>query len=502
MRAGRELAYSFSKTVRRTMNDKRYVSRRTSLKGFGALGATTLFGDGAPAPALPATPPFGANDVLRAIRAKVWNTPFIDTHEHLIEERVRLADPARRWVKCDDWSLLLSGYLASDLLAAGMPPTIHEQFYSDAADARRKWQLLEPYWPFVQHTGYAQAAQLSLRALYGVDKLAAGNVGQVQAGYEKLRAPGFYNRVLRDVSRIDSCQVNCLGRPFQESELPTLLMQDLSIVGMFAGPGLEQFGKPTGINVASLSDWHAVIDWWFARYGTYAVAVKSQNAYSRDIDYEPTPAEQVEATFHQRLADKPVTPEECKRLEDHLFWYAVNKATEYDLPVKLHTGYYAGQNSMPLSRLINNAGSACELCRAAPATTFVFMHICYPYYEELLAVAKHYTNAYVDMCWSWIINPLAAKDFLKKYLVTAPANKIVTFGGDYLFVEQVVGHAEIARCGIALALTELVAEGWLTLDDALALTDPIMHGNARHIFHLAAKENVLKNVSWSASKGL
>jgi hypothetical protein len=44
----------------------------------------------------------------------------------------------------------------------------------------------------------------------------------------------------------------------------------------------------------------------------------------------------------------------------------------------------------------------------------------------LLAVAKQYSNAYIDMCWSWIINPVAAKDFLKKYLVTVPANKLLT----------------------------------------------------------------------------
>ena len=134
---------------------------------------------------------------------------------------------------------------------------------------------------------------------------------------------------------------------------------------------------------------------------------------------------------------------------------------------------------MPLDRLIHNPGSAADLCRKAPDTRFVFMHICYPYYEELLAVAKQYTNAYVDMCWSWIINPVAAKDFLKKFLVTAPANKILTFGGDYIPVEPVLGHATIARRGIALALSELVEEGWLSLADAMDLIDPIMHNNAR-----------------------
>jgi hypothetical protein len=100
------------------------------------------------------------------------------------------------------------------------------------------------------------------------------------------------------------------------------------------------------------------------------------------------------------------------------------------------------------------------------------------------------------MCWAWIINPVAAKDFLKKYLVTAPANKILTFGGDYIPVEPVLGHAVIARSGIALALSELVEEGWLTLDCALALVDPIMHGNARTIFNLAEKKKRLEAVKW------
>ena len=214
-----------------------------------------------------------------------------------------------------------------------------------------------------------------------------------------------------------------------------------------------------------------------------------------DIDYKPTPAEKVAEVFRKKAKSQSVGPEDQKALEDHLFWYAVRKATENKLPVKLHTGYYAGQNGMPLSRLLHNPGSACDLCRAAPDACFVFMHICYPYYEELIAVAKQYTNAYVDMCWSWIINPIAAKDFLKKYLVTAPANKILTFGGDYLYVEQVLGHAIIARHGIALALSELVEEGWLRLNDALELVDPIMHGNARRIFRLADKGR-LRTVPW------
>ena len=90
------------------------------------------------------------------------------------------------------------------------------------------------------------------------------------------------------------------------------------------------------------------------------------------------------------------------------------------------------------------------------------------------------------------------KDFLKKYLVTAPANKIVTFGGDYIPVEPVLGHAVVARRGIALALSELVEEGWLSLDRADELADMIMHDNARKIFNLPEKTKKLKGVNWPA----
>ena len=262
------------------------------------------------------------------------------------------------------------------------------------------------------------------------------------------------------------------------------------------GWSAEACCEPTGISANSLSDWHKVIDWWFNKYARFAVAVKSQHAYVRGLDHAQVPAKDVSETFTKQREGKSLTSEEQKAIEDHLFWYVVGRATENNLPVKLHTGYYAGQNVMPLSRLIGNPGSACDLCRAAPDTRFVFMHICYPYYEELISVAKQYTNAYLDMCWAWIINPLAAKDFLKKYLLTAPANKLLTFGADYAAVENVVGHAIMARQGITQALGELVEEGWLGLDEALQLIDPIMRGNARKLFDLEAKEESLKRAPW------
>ena len=473
------------------------MSRRAALGGLTALGALAALDSSKTQAAAAASKPVRPADARKAISERVFKTALIDTHEHLIEEKQRLDVATSSRVQCDDWALLLSHYLDSDLLVAGMPKADMDLLLSPKRDPIAKWKLVEPYWPAVRNTGYAQAVRIAVRELYGVEDLSSATVAKVQAGYESTRRPGFYQHILRDLGRIESCQVNCLtGEPFKQSDLPTLLMQDIGIVGMFSGPNLRQYAPATGIDVKSLEDWHRVIDWWFEHYAQYAVAVKSQNAYSRDIDYARVPAEKAEPVFRQVLQKGPVSAEDRKLLEDHLFWYAVDKATAHHLPVKLHTGYYAGQNSMPLARLEHNPGSASELCRLAPDTQFVFMHICYPHYEAMLALAKQFANAHIDMCWSWIINPVAAKDYFKKHLVTAPANKLLPFGGDYIPVEPVLGHAAIARRGMAQALFELVDEGWLSLTDALDLVDMVLRGNAQRIFKLPEKVEALKNAPW------
>jgi predicted TIM-barrel fold metal-dependent hydrolase len=142
---------------------------------------------------------------------------------------------------------------------------------------------------------------------------------------------------------------------------------------------------------------------------------------------------------------------------------------------------------MPLERVSQNLKDLCPILNDFPNTQFVLMHICYPYQDELIALAKHYPNVYVDLCWAWIVNPAATTRFVKEFLMAVPANKLFTFGGDYTAVENVVGHAEIARHGLSLALNGLVNEGWLTEQEALALVDPLMRGNALNTFHITEK---------------
>ncbi len=456
--------------------------KRREFFRYSALGLAGATLAGA-APACGASPePPAAGSAKDVLRRKVGETPFIDTHEHLMNESERLQAGKSIWDKANDWSFLLSHYFDSDLAGAGMSASDLDRFFSPDLDPLEKWRLIEPYWPLAKHTGYGLNVRLALKDVYGIEDLNAASVGRLQAAYRETLKPGFYRHLLRDIGNIESCQVNLW--PFLESEQPDLLMSDLHLDGMIEDDWDPRYAREAGVEVKDLADWHRVIDYWLATYGKRSVAVKCILAYHRDLDCLRTPAEEAAPPFRKKLAQEPLTKAERKTLEDHLFWYAVDGATKMDLPVKLHTGYYAGHGQMPLARVRGNPAAAGELCRLSPATRFVFFHAAYPCYEEMVAVAKQYPNAYMDLCWFWIVNPVAAKDFLKKLILAAPANKIFAFGGDYIPVELVPGHAAIARRGIVQALAELVAEEWSTLDEGLDLADAIMRRNARALYKL------------------
>jgi hypothetical protein len=361
------------------LKKKNSISRRTTLKGIGTIGAMAFVGNrayGGQFAGISGKEINAQNKIRKTIFAKVFSTLLIDTHEHLIEESDRLNASNDR-IRSNDWSFLLNHYLNSDMLTCGMPQAEYDRFFSPNVAPVDKWKILKPYWPAVRNTGYGMAVEIAVQQLYDVPELSGQTIAKVVSGYEKVCRKGFYKKILCEKSGIESCQVNALEQPFRKSALPTLLMQDISIVGMFAGPNINAYAKPAGTDVKTLADWHRVIDWWFENYSPYAVAVKSQNAYSRDIDYENVSVEQAEPVFKKRISGENLDSKGRKLLEDHLFWYSAKAATKANLPVKLHTGYYAGQNGMPLSRLINNPASATNLCRTARDTKFVFMHICY-----------------------------------------------------------------------------------------------------------------------------
>jgi hypothetical protein len=419
------------------------------------------------------------------VQALVDKTPFVDTHEHLWAESHRLASVAKATdVPAPDFGMLLNIYADGDLSVAGMPPVDYKKLLSHDLSPRDKWKLFAPWYARCRHTGYLLCMRESVRALYGEDDLREDNCEAIS---QRLRAeirPGFYKRILRKVANIEYAQINDLNGPVMREtfEHPDLLAQDMWTIGLGSGVQLSILEHCAGGKVRTLDQAHAAIDIGFVTFGHRAIAVKDQAAYWRSLRFENVSSADAAPLFERFAKGDSLADAEMQALQDHLFRYCVAKATESKLPVKIHTGYIAGHGSMNLGQVRNHLSDLCPLFREFPDTTFVLMHISYPYQNELIALCKHYRNVHADMCWAWIINPVAATRFVKEFIMAAPACKLFTFGGDLLSVELVPGHARIARRGIARAVGELIQEGWLAESDAPDLIERIMRGNAHKVF--------------------
>jgi hypothetical protein len=431
-----------------------------------------------------------------SIRDHVESTHFIDTHEHLPDETTRLSfkpiDGRRDWDrvildKVDDWSFLLSHYVCDDLCSAGMPPGEMIRFWKTEAPAQVKFRWIEPHWRAVRNTGFGQALRHTLRLLYGETDLTRDSVPKIAEQYAEGRRPGLYDRVLRKVARIDHCHVNSFtDSVFHVSDSPDLLRQDINMSGLTDPGEFARLSMELGADLCSLDAVLLAIDDTFQRYGKQAAAVKLWTGYTRSLHFPGSDRRRAEYAFQRYRANYEFGPDERTDLQNFLVRYAIERASAVGLPIKFHTGTYSlnifDPGTMPLHRVRNNQGDLVRLYQDFPDARFVIFHIGYPYHNEVVTMAKQYHNVFVDMCWAWILDPAESIQFLRSFLVSAPHNKLFAFGGDYFVVEPVAGHAHLARVGITRAIASLIEDGLLTVEEAPALIESIMRGNALAIF--------------------
>ncbi len=83
----------------------------------------------------------------------VDSIPLADTHEHIMEEKLRL-DPDGG-SRLDDFAVLFSHYLDSDPRVAGMPADDFDKPMQRGVGVDEKWRLIKPHYLATRNTGYA-----------------------------------------------------------------------------------------------------------------------------------------------------------------------------------------------------------------------------------------------------------------------------------------------------------------------------------------------------------
>ena len=407
------------------------------------------------------------DSIRKELETCLETLPVLDTHEHLPPFGNQLHP------SLDVLGEYLQHYISSDLQSAGMPEKLLQQVCDPSTPIAERWDKLAPFWEQTFDTAYARSLRIAANELYGIEDWNRDSIVVLNERFRQAMAdPGHCRRVLKDTCRIRLSLLDYWG-------------DDMRVDREFYRPVWQASGFITPVFAsglpATLADHVGQCEAMYRRNLDNGMAgLKCALAYRRSIRFEDVPAAEAQALYDS--ARKEGFPQGLPvPVQDFLFHRLLALAERDGLPVQIHTGLQEGmrhdlRHSDPM--LLAN------LFGKYPGIPFDLFHIGYPWIRESLVLAKTHPNVHLDMCWSHIIAPSAARQALREFLEAVPVSKIFAFGGDYLLVDGVLGHLRIAQENAAAAIAGLVADKAMTFTRACRVLAMIFHDNAARVFRI------------------
>ncbi len=415
-------------------------------------------------------------EVDERISEHVESIRLVDTHEHLMPEKLRRDSKI-------DLFYLFPHYASSDLVSAGMEPKVLEQIRNPDLPIDQRWELFEPHWRFVKNTMYGRALLQAARGLFGIHDIAPGTYLELSEKIAESNREGWYRYVLKEESRID-VSLECGETTNVDKEFFAPVINFEAFIIPRTRSELESIGSQMGLKIHSLDDLCLALETSFnEQVAGGMVAVKIGLAYSRTLRFQKVSRATAEDLFNKIYTGlgHGLSWEEARPLQDYIVHHLIRLAAKHGMPIQIHTGIQEGNGNIITNSKPTHLTNLFLEYRDAQ---FDIFHGSYPYCSELAVLAKNFPNVYVDMCWMHVISPTVSEKMLHEWIETVPSNKIMAFGGDYVIVEGAYAHSCIARGVVTKVLSDKVRGGYFSREDALELADNVLRDNAWRLFRL------------------
>ncbi len=425
--------------------------------------------------------------LFKAIYDEILSMPIFDTHEHIMSEK------DRRDLTLD-FSLLFMMYAGTDLLTSGMGEKEYELLLDGKTDIEKKWSVFSGHWNNIKNTNYSKVILEAARDLYGYDDINDKNYIDLSNKIEETKKKDWYDHVIADRSNIKKILnhlENVRQAPQKIINRPEFrpVMNPDDIISICCKEDILNMEERFDADIYRLKDLLDLVDRLFEDPdGIGYKGVKSAIAYMRSLRFDETTFDEAEKAFSRLFELKDygflekkdfLSKDELKPYQDYLVHYIIQKATEYKLPVQIHTGIFE-----LLRNDISNSdpGYLVNLFIKYRKCKFDIFHSGYPYNDKLITICKQFPNVYFDLCWVTDISTSLYKDILNRLIEMIPSNKIFGFGGDYMFVEGLYGSQKLARRAISELLCEKVEQKYFTFEQSIDFAEKILFLNPGSVY--------------------
>ena len=303
-----------------------------------------------------------------------------------------------------------------------------------------------------------------------LDENSLTRIGEKLAAAYKDR--GWYRTVLKDKTGLDVICQDSRGEMDRSLFSPVARMDDFF---WFGRPGwrekvIEKYGTERTSTLEGLVD--CLREEVREAVGSGAVSIKSNNAWSRMLNYEQVSEHAADDALAESQAEAP-NGKAIKVLGDYIMDRIADLCAEHDLPLQIHTGPAMGTdhyvdygNPLHLNSIILRH----------PETRFVIFHAGGPFVRECAALAGQFPNVYLDLCG--VLGRTFLRNILEEWIELVPHNKLM-WGTDVNLVEEAYAITRSFRTVLADFLMDRVESGYLTPASAESFARGITSANAR-----------------------
>ena len=391
--------------------------------------------------------------------------PVIDSHEHLPPEEELIAGEA------DVFTRIYCHYSVTNAVAAGFAGDRYT-LKDTSIPLEERWQSFRPYVDAIRDTGYARAAQITARDLYGIAEINDETYQELSRRLQETNAPGLYDWVLRRKCGIE----RVLNQGSWADDYARQVHR--GVMGLHEPSPLRAAYAESAKADASCSDPREWVDGYLGRVrASGAVGLK----FTASMPTDPVDDALAGALF-RKLCDGRLADDEVASLGTWIMHKAIELAPRHGLAVAVHCGLI--WNGSGDFRMLNPLNLIPIVLRY-PDTIFDLYHAGIPWVREIGVMANQYPNVCLDLVWAHQISPYMTENVLNEWLDLVPANKIIAFGGDNPHgPEKTYGALKMARENIARALAVRARRGEMTETRAAEICRAWLYDNPKRIYGL------------------